>query len=193
MFLDLFNDLSHAALSTKLQAATDLYKSTSTLNLSAVPSTGGTFRSSVSDQSSLSRHCDSGIVSPMSTSLYSATSALDLSPPSPTKSAMTQSMCDLHSRGEDESHIGVNYHGSQAFQEKVGDLKDRLATLLESNYNSVVVPPDTTSSYIRNLRLRKQKPLGGGRVFTVFSRATRKNPKFYSADSVIPMQLGRRD
>ena len=208
MFLDLFNDFSHVALSNKLKVASELYKSTPSVNVipastgsdltssgSNLTSSSSNLTSSGSDHSSLGMQCDSGLGSPsshMTTSMFTHSSTMDLSPPSPTRGLMTQSMCDLRPVSDVDSLANPGYQGSREFHERVDGLKDRLATLLESNYNRVISPPDTTSSYIRNLRLRKQRPLGGGRVFTVFSRAMRKPSKYGPADNIVPMHLGRR-
>ncbi|XP_067932791.1 kinesin heavy chain-like [Watersipora subatra] len=191
MFLDLFNDFSHVTLNDKLKAAADIYKSTSGLNLPPTATPKQNLVLSASENSSLSSRLQSDSDSPNSattSSLYSSQSVLDLSPTSPSKNLMTQSLCDL--RLDTDTVTPTGYHGSQAFQERVGGLRDRLSLLLESNYRGVVTHPDSSSSYIRNIRQRRLKPNSGGRVFTVFSRAARKG-KFGSADEILPMQLGR--
>lgn len=215
MFLDIFNDFSHAATADKLRSKADLYKSTPSINIlqPACPREGPLV-SSASMHSELSSAQGSGVThhsvtvtSPpgaltrppggMTGHSHSA-STLDVSvtPSSPTSplSRMSRSMFDLSTSGNHASSTAdTNHQGSPLFQEKVGGLRDRLAVLLDTNYNRLITPVDTTSSYIKNIRMRRLRPRGNGRVFTVFSRAARKYTGSSSTDGLMQMQLGRRD
>lgn len=165
MFLDIFHDFSQASSgSERLRSSSDLYKSSPNLNVmtTSYPNSIG---SSLSTHSDLSSRCDSDM-----------TTSVEL-PPSP--QSHSDSRSDLMSQSlyvppPAESMTSADYSGSQMFQEKVDDLRTRLATILESKYSRIISPPDTTTSYIRTLKLRKPKTRSGGRVFNVFSRTGRR-------------------
>lgn len=195
MFLEIFNDFSLASASPRLSRNnTDMYKSSPNLNIDSMSSSyssHSTMSSSVSADSAFSRESDRLGMS----SSYHSKSQLDLSSPI----AEAPSMENLMSRSMYSSPVtplsGGYQQGSKLFQEKVTDLKCRLATLLESNYNQAIsTASDTTqSSYMRNLKLRKARPRSGGRVFTVFSRTNHRKYPHSSSDNILPTQLGCRD
>ena len=187
MFLDLFNDFSHASTADNLKPNNaDMYKSSPNLNTSADPMltsamSNSTMSSSSSAHSALSRESDEGLG-------YRTRSHADLSSPPASPTTENVMMQSVYS-----SPNNVYQQGSKVFHDKVSDLKTRLASLLETNYSQVISSSDTPNSFARNLRLRKNRPRSGGRVFTVFSRANPRKYNHSQTDSIIPIQLGKRE
>lgn len=174
MFLELFADFSRvsSAKAGRLSSKRDFFKSSPNLNTS---SDSSSLSSSLSEHAAPSTLYGSDTPPPLTShSTYSlhSQSMLDLSSPSHLNSSgLCQSMYELNS-----SPKGL---GSSQFLEKVSGLRDRLSSLLETSYNKILSPPDLTSSYAKQVRLRKHKARPGGRVFSVFSRTNRRSVGFY--------------
>jgi len=187
MFLDLFNDFSHASTPDNLKPslAADMYKSSPNLNTADPMMTStmsnSTLSSSSSAHSALSRESDESLG-------YRSRSHIDLSSPLASPTTENVMMQSIYS-----SPNNTYTQGSRVFHEKVSDLKTRLTSLLETNYSQVISSSDTPSSFARNIKMRKSRPRTGGRVFTVFSRATPRKYNHSLTDSIIPIQLGKRE